>query len=83
MVLELTFIIFPINVAMKTNLCLYKSMRDSQALITITVTLFCLIKKHFGEGISPLPRGSLLLVYMCLCSFKSNYNANREHYEPF
>ena len=82
MVLELTFIIFPINVAMKTNLRLYKSMRDSEALITITVTLFCLIKNILWR-VSPLPRGSLLLVYMYLCSFKSNYNANREHYEPF
>ena len=62
-VLELSFIIFSINVPMQTNLCLYRSMRDSQALITIGIIHFCLIKK-ISWRVSPLPRGSFLLVYM-------------------
>ena len=79
---ELTFIIFSINVAMQANLCVYRSIRNSQALIKIGITHFCLIKNILWR-VSPLPRGSLLLVCMCLCSSKSNYNTTREHYEHF
>ena len=39
--------------------------------------------KIFRGGYHLLPRGSLLLVYMYLCSSKSNYNTTQEHYEPF
>ena len=81
-VLELTFIIFSINVAIQTNLCLYRSLLDFQALITVGITHFCLIQ-NISQRVSPLPRGSLLLVYMYLCSSKSNYNTTREYYEPF
>ena len=81
-VLELTFIIFSINVTKQTNLCLYRSMRHSQALITVGITHFCLINNILWR-VSPLPRCLLLLVYMYLCSSKSNYNTTREHYEPF
>ena len=81
-VLQFTFTIFSINFATQTNFCLYRSMRDSQALITIAITHFCLMK-NISWRVSPLPKGSLLLVYMYLCSSQSNYSTTREHYEPF
>ena len=81
-VLQSTFTIFSINFATQTNFFLYRSMRDSQALITIAITHFCLMK-NISWRVSPLPKGSLLLVYMYLCSSQSNYNTTREHYEPF
>ena len=81
-VLQSTFTIFSINFATQTNFFLYRSMRDSQALITIAITHFCLMK-NISWRVSPLPKGSLLLVYMYLCSCQSNYNTTREHYEPF
>ena len=70
-VLQLTFIILSINTAMQTKLCFCRSMCDSQALITIGITHFCLIKSILWK-VSPLPRGSLLLVYMYLYSSESN-----------
>ena len=39
----------------------------------VLITHFCLIK-NISWKVSPLPRGSLLLVYMYLCSSKSNYS---------
>ena len=80
--LEFTLTIFSINFATQTNFCLYRSMRDSQALITVAITHFNLMK-NISRRVSPLPRGSLLLVYMYLCSSQSNYNRTREYYEPF
>ena len=41
------------------------------------------LMKNISWRVSPLPRGSLLLVYMYLCSSQSNYSTTREHYEPF